>query len=71
MKRELTGGTPLTACFENNSLGSLTEEQVQTRIDFANDQLEDLYRLKELTTLVKREHKLQTACPDPERRFLI
>ncbi|QHS76758.1 Nto1p [Saccharomyces paradoxus] len=54
MKRELTGGTPLIACFENNSLGSLTEEQIQTRMAFADDQLKDLYRLKELTTLVKK-----------------
>lgn len=54
MKRELTGGTPLTACFENNSLGSLTEEQIQTRMAFADDQLKDLYRLKELTNLVKK-----------------
>ncbi|CAI4053753.1 Nto1p SKDI_16G2960 [Saccharomyces kudriavzevii IFO 1802] len=54
MKRELSGGTPLNASSENNPFGSLTGEQLQTRIDFADDQLEDLYKLKELTALVKK-----------------
>ncbi|CAI4054803.1 hypothetical protein SUVZ_16G3100 [Saccharomyces uvarum] len=60
MKRELTGGTPLITSSENNPFGSLTEEQLQTRMDFADDQLKDLYRLKDLTSLVKKRTQTST-----------
>lgn len=81
MKRELKRGAPLVRKFDPSSYNTLNEQQLQERVSVTDVLLKDLFRLRELSSLVKRrttasnayhasERKIQTLTKYPERLLI-